>query len=77
MARRRRIRKTWREEIEDFKRDFVQMSAEDITGYRNAYWPGGSGMSNSVRVRLIALIELVAEHNGIDLPKKTPRGYDD
>ena len=71
---RQRIRKSWREEIEDFKRDFVEMDAESIDGYRQAYWPGGSGMSNSVRVRLVALMELVAEANGIELPQDTPRG---
>jgi hypothetical protein len=60
---------TWRHDIETFKKDFVKMSAEDIADYRRAYWPGGSGMSNSVRCKIVALLEMAAEFHGIDLPE--------
>lgn len=60
---------TWRDDIEAFKEDFEMMSEEDIVGYRQAFWPGGSGMSNSVRVRFIALLELAAAASGRKLPR--------
>jgi hypothetical protein len=75
MGRKRQPKHTWRGQIEQHKREFREMTVDEIVGFRRAFWPGGSGMSNSVRCSLIALLEVVAEERGIELPEYMPEGY--